>query len=314
MALGFKLPAFARGVASAQELNKLTMAHEYVQNAGAFNYAWPQMGEGMDAARYILHRHRYLHWYCYAGNSELFLNGSKVDECSPGELYGVVDLATLNLPDNKIYKLHWDNGPGSDPDELKVQCIHLMEHPAQTFGISYPHSIPNFANGTTLTSADLNRLANNTQYLLDYYISGQGCGFTRVAEETLNEYGGPGEYRQEWHYWIRHEHRYLYVATDRRALGEPGATRRIKLLINDTAYYQDTDTYVVWWPHAVALDLSGAGDHYAYQGDNTPTNAPTIGKGNWYKLTIFMSTEGEDLTQDECFIHIAGEMPVRDWI
>lgn len=307
MALGYELPIFARGVLSAQELNKLSMAQEYVQNIGAFNYASLEIAE--DSPRYLVHRQQYLHWYCYSGNSELFVNGTKVDECNSGKLSGVVDLEPLGIPYNGIYKVMWDNGPAGE-----VQGIYLLEHPSTTFGINYPQAIPSFSDGVTLTATALNQVSANTKYLLDYYASTQGSGFTRVEEETLNEFGGPGTYRQEWHYWIRHEHRYLYVATDRRAVGEPGATRRIKLLINGTAYYQDTESTASWWPHSVALDLGGGGDHYVYQGDNTPTAAPAIGKGNWYKLTVFMETVGNGLTQDECYIHIAGEMPARDWI
>lgn len=310
MALGFELPVFARGVASAQELNKLSLAQEYVQNVGAFNYASLQIPE--EETRYLIHRQQYLHWYCYTGNAELFVNGTKVDECNSAKLVGVVDLQPLGIPYNEAYTVRWDNAPANEVTE----GIYFLEHPASTtLGVSYPYAIPSFTAGNTLTSTALNQVSANTKYLLDFYNSSEGAGFTRVEQETLNEFGGPGEYRQEWHYWIRHEHRYLYVATDRRALGEPGATRRIKLLINGTAYYQDTDTYVVWWPHAVAFDLSGAGDHYCYQGENTPSGAPpSLAKGQWYKLTVFMSTEGEELTQDECYIQIAGEMPARDWL
>ena len=313
MALGFSLPVFAKGTASAQELNKITIAKEYIQNRGAFNYAWPEAVE--DSVRYMLHRYRYLHWYVYAPTSaKLYLNGNQVATVVGSNTYGTVDLNPLNIPFNDVYQLKWDNGT--------VAGICLFEHPAQTFNVSYPYAVPVFTNGSTLTSFALNQVSANTQYLIDYYASGQGCGFTQVAEETLNEYGGPGgDLRQQWDYWVRHEHRYLYVATDRRCFGDPGATRRIKLLINGTAYYQDTDTYPTWWPHAVAVDLNGGADHHVYQGSGNPITAPTIAKGQWYKLSIFMQTESNNgepdldpLSSDECYIHVAGEMPARDWI
>ena len=192
MSLGLPtLPTFADDwLLGAGDLNRIGQVQAYVnQILDRPNIPFFYMPE--DEPRYMVHRHRYLHWVVSsASGANLQVNGSTVDTASGTS--GYADLTSAGLGDGEGYEVKWTGAA--------TTCEQLFEHPETSAAYTLPNSSPTIIDVTT--AAQLNAISGNTKYLADNIGNAPITPFVArqwhpVPSLTLN-------------YGLVHSNRYLY--------------------------------------------------------------------------------------------------------
>lgn len=315
MALGYSMPEFADGIPlSALELNKLSAAQRYIQGLQLFNYA--QKVIYRDVPVYMLHTHRYLHWrVSNAVDLSLRLNGVRVVENVSGDASGVLDLNTVTgLAIGVVYSLMWIE----DEDEETGTGVYFKESPNTTLTVAYPTTTPTFANGVPVIAADLNRLADNMQHLLNYHAAPPSGGFARsifnLEKVASDEHAANKEYQ------VQKLYRYLYVYIYHTYSGSSGENRTTRVYVNGEQVFnaeagsgRPNPLY-----YAFAFDLEGS-DHTIYLQPNavTPTvtslTTPIIDQA-WYGITVRGRVGSGSDVADQVYINLIGEMPEKAYL
>lgn len=185
------MPTFADGwLLGASDLNAIGQSQSYInQMMVRPNVPFFYMPE--DELRYVVHRHRYLHWVTTsASGANLQVNGSTVDTASGTS--GYADLNSLGLADGEGYEVKWTGAA--------TTCTRLFEHPETSATFTLPNTSPTVID--VVTAAQLNAISGNTKYLVDNIANAPLTPFMARRWAPVPN--------QTFEYGFVHSNRYLY--------------------------------------------------------------------------------------------------------
>ena len=264
MSLGLPpLPEFADDwLLGASDLNRIGQAQAYVnQVIQRANVPFFYMAE--DETRYICHRHRYLHWeVTSASGASLQVNGNTVDTADATS--GYCDLNGEGLVEGEAYSVVWTGAA--------TTCIILYEFPNTSGTLALPQTTPTISD--TVTADELNKVVENTQYLIDNVGAAPFVPFM-----SRKWYVAPSK---ELNFTMTHLNRYLYFYGEGFYSGTQGSDDfTINWKINDTTFRAfnsdgNNDDGGAYFNFNFFYDLQGT-DHT----DNSYTASGLADAGTW---------------------------------